>query len=90
MALLDLLGRRWCLRIMWELRAGPLSFRALREACDDASPSVLNTRLAELREVDFIALEADGYTLTESARSLGKLLAPLDAWSQKWAETLEA
>jgi DNA-binding HxlR family transcriptional regulator len=24
MALLDLLGRRWALRILWELRGGPL------------------------------------------------------------------
>ena len=32
MAALDLLGRRWALRILWELRAGALSFRALPEA----------------------------------------------------------
>ena len=32
MAALDLLGRRWALRILWELRAGALPFRALREA----------------------------------------------------------
>src|SRR5207237_3071394 len=41
MALLDLLGRRWALRILWEARHGPLSFRALRERCDGMSPSVL-------------------------------------------------
>ena len=40
MALLDLLGRRWTLRIAWELRDGPLTSRALRTACDDASPTV--------------------------------------------------
>ncbi len=34
MALLDLLGRRWMLRIIWELRNGPLTSRALRQACD--------------------------------------------------------
>jgi DNA-binding HxlR family transcriptional regulator len=50
MALLDLLGRRWALRILWELRDGPRTFRALRLACDDASPSVLNARLRELRD----------------------------------------
>ena len=32
MAALDLLGRRWALRILWELRAGPLTFRAIRAA----------------------------------------------------------
>ncbi|HTO53257.1 MAG TPA: transcriptional regulator, partial [Myxococcota bacterium] len=27
MAALDLLGRRWALRVLWELRNGPHSFR---------------------------------------------------------------
>ena len=49
MALLDLLGRRWSLRVLWELRDGPLTSRALRAACDEASPSVLQARLADLR-----------------------------------------
>src|SRR5438132_837271 len=40
-ALLDLLGRRWALRALWELRLGALTFRALRDACDAVSPSVL-------------------------------------------------
>ena len=39
MALLDLLGRRWSLRILWELREAPLTSRALRAACDEASPT---------------------------------------------------
>jgi DNA-binding HxlR family transcriptional regulator len=33
MALLDLLGRRWALRVIWELRSEPLSFRELQERC---------------------------------------------------------
>ena len=45
MVLLDLLGRRWALRILWELRNDPLTSRALRTACDEASPTVLNERL---------------------------------------------
>ena len=40
MVLLDLLGRRWSLRILWELREAPLTSRALRSACDEASPTV--------------------------------------------------
>src|SRR5450759_58084 len=51
MALLDLLGRRWSLRIIWELRDDrSLTSRALRTACDEASPTILQTRLSELRE----------------------------------------
>ena len=49
MALLDLIGRRWSLRIIWELRAEPANFRALQARCDALSPTVLNTRLRELR-----------------------------------------
>ena len=54
MALLDLLGRRWTLRILWELRAASRTFRELQAACDGASPSVLNTRLKELRQANLV------------------------------------
>src|SRR3974390_2063939 len=60
MVLLDLLGRRWTLRILWELREGALTSRALRSACDEASPTVLNERLKELREAGFVELGNGG------------------------------
>ncbi len=84
MAALDLLGRRWALRILWELREGPLSFRALRERCDDVSPSVLNTRLAELRDAGLIEAGAAGYALSHAGAQLGAALAPLQAWADRW------
>jgi len=85
MALLDLLGRRWALRILWELREERRTFRALREACDAVSPSVLNDRLRELRESGLIDLEeGGGYGLTPIAEDLGELLLPLDTWSKRW------
>lgn len=84
MAALDLLGRRWALRILWELRDGPLTFRAIREACDGVSPSVLNARLAELKEVSIVESTDLGYALTRSGRSLSKALAPLCRWSEDW------
>ena len=69
MALLDLLGRRWTLRIIWELRDGPLTSRALRTACDEASPTVLQARLSELREAGLVELVAgDGYRLTRAGQ----------------------
>lgn len=82
MRLLDLLGRRWTLRVMWELRDGPLTFRELRARCDEMSPSVLNDRLAELREAGIVE---SGYRLTDEGRELGELLLPLDAWAKRWA-----
>lgn len=87
MVLLDLLGRRWCLRVLWELREAPLSFRDLQSRCDALSPSVLNTRLAELREARLIEASAEGYRLTAHGRSLGAQLLRLSAWAEDWAAT---
>jgi DNA-binding HxlR family transcriptional regulator len=84
MVLLDALGRRWALRVMWELRDGARSFRALREAMDAVSPTVLNDRLAELRELGLVELGDEGYALSSDGASLAQLLVPLDAWAQRW------
>jgi DNA-binding HxlR family transcriptional regulator len=85
MVVLDLLGRRWALRLLWELRLGPLTFRALRGACDDVSPTVLNTRLRELRELGVVESTDRGYDLTGSGRALVRALAPLQRWADSWA-----
>jgi DNA-binding HxlR family transcriptional regulator len=86
MALLDLLGRRWALRVLWELHVEPASFRSLRTRCDDVSPSVLNTRLAELRDARLVEASVDaGYTLSSDGVRLLALLAPLNAWAAEWA-----
>jgi DNA-binding HxlR family transcriptional regulator len=84
MALLDLLGRRWALRVIWELRTGPLAFRALQAAAG-TSPSVLNTRLAELRDAAIIDLGDDGYCLTGEGHRLLETLQPLVGWAERWA-----
>lgn len=86
MAALDLLGRRWALRILWELRGGPLGARALRERCDTMSSSVLYERLGELTEAGLVMRDVDGgYALTDLGTSLGVALGPLDAWARTWA-----
>jgi DNA-binding HxlR family transcriptional regulator len=85
MAALDLLGRRWALRILWELREGPLTFRELRGRCDEVSPTVLNQRLAELREAGIVAHEeGSGYALAPPGRTLLDALAPLHTWAAQW------
>jgi DNA-binding HxlR family transcriptional regulator len=89
MALLDLLGRRWTLRIMWELREGPLTSRALRTACDEASPTVVQARLTELREAGLIELVAgDGYRLTTLADELNETFLPLDRFAERWSKQI--
>jgi DNA-binding HxlR family transcriptional regulator len=82
MALLDLLGRRWALRVIWELRGDPLTFRELQAACGGISPSVLNTRLYELREAGVVE---EGFALTKHGRQLLEALEPLDDWAKRWA-----
>jgi len=85
MVLLDLFGRRWSLRILWELRETSMTSRALRAACDEASPTVLNERLKELREAGFIELvPANGYGLTDLGRELLETLLPLHRFAERW------
>lgn len=86
MRLLDLLGRRWTLRVLWELRGGPLTFRELQAACDDVSPSSLNARLKELRDARILTLGESGYGLSEEGGALLRELAGLNAWAARWAE----
>jgi DNA-binding HxlR family transcriptional regulator len=85
MALLDLLGRRWALRVVWELCDGPLVFRALQERCAGMSSSVLNQRLRELRAAGILELGREGYRLTGEGRRLLDAYAPLEAWAERWA-----
>ena len=88
MALLDLLGRRWTLRILWELRETTLTSRALRQACDDASPTVLQARLAELRQAGFVELLAGrGYRLTATGKELLGTLLPLHRFAGRWRDS---
>jgi DNA-binding HxlR family transcriptional regulator len=89
MALLDLLGRRWALRILWELRDGPLTFRELRARCDAMSPSVLNDRLAELRSAGVVELGDAGYELGPEGLRLAQALGPLEEWAGRWARRTE-
>jgi len=91
MALLDLLGRRWTLRIFWELREGPLTSRALRAACDDASPTVLQSRLSELAAAGLVENQRPGgYRLTEQGRELMAAFEPLYRFAEGWGEARKA
>ena len=88
MVLLDLLGRRWTLRIVWELREEARRFREMQPALG-ASPPIINPRLAEVREAKLVALDPDsGYRLTALGEELLRLMLPLHVWSEKWAKNL--
>ncbi len=85
MAALDLLGRRWSLRVIWELHQQPAGFRELRRRCDQMSSSVLSQRLHELREAGIVSDEDGIYRLTALGDQLTDALAPLLRWADRWA-----
>ncbi|MDX6632318.1 MAG: hypothetical protein QOG09_396 [Solirubrobacterales bacterium] len=80
---LDLLGRRWAMRIVWELRRNALGFSQLRDRLG-VSPSVLSTRLSDLEAAAVI--ERDGerrYRLSGAGRELAQLLYELNRWAER-------
>lgn len=84
---LDLLGRRWALRLVWELRRSTLAFSELRERTG-ISPSVLSARLGEL--IDAGVLERDGgrrYRLSGRGRELARILLDLNRWAEQQHQT---
>jgi DNA-binding HxlR family transcriptional regulator len=87
MELLDLLGRRWTLRLLWELRTPAASFRELQTRCGDMSSSVLSQRLGELRDAGVVVVsEAGGYELSAQGQDLLEVLLPLNEWAKAWAK----
>jgi DNA-binding HxlR family transcriptional regulator len=90
MAAMDLLGRRWALRILWELRDGPLGARALQVRCDRMSSSVLYERLDELTDAGLLTRdEAGAYLLTDLGAALAPALESLDSWARRWSDALQ-
>ena len=90
MVFLDLLGRRWVLRILWEFNERErMSFNELQARCGGVSPSVLSQRVRELRDAQLLKMEETGwYTLTEMGRELEDPLTTLNDWTKRWAKKL--
>ena len=89
MALLDLLGRRWALRLLWELREEPVpTFRDLQARTGGISSSVLSDRLSELSEAGIVERGEAGYALTLRGYDLMASLAPLNAWAAAWSKEM--
>ncbi|WP_244327948.1 helix-turn-helix domain-containing protein [Roseibium sp. RKSG952] len=91
MALLDLLGHRWALGILWVLaEGGPCSFNTLQGKCSGISPGVLNTRLKELKLANLVVQSPDGYQVSPLGGELFTLIGPLGNWAREsWARSFE-
>ena len=84
LTLFDVLGRRWAMRIVWELRKGAMTYRELAARVPDMSTSVLTQRLRELRAARLVEHErGTGYRLAPQGGELLGRLAPLREWAER-------
>ncbi len=90
MVLFDLLGRRWAITCLWGLREGPRTFRQLQGDDRRISPTSLNKRLAELRDLGLVTRADGGYALTDLGAELIAVAQPLVPWAERWAAALES
>jgi DNA-binding HxlR family transcriptional regulator len=83
--IINLLSKKWVMRIIWELRAEALTFRELQTACGGLSPTVLNNRLKLLQEDQLVQKDSSrGYSLTDMGRDLLEVYRPLNRWAISW------
>ncbi|MDH6193574.1 DNA-binding HxlR family transcriptional regulator [Mycobacterium frederiksbergense] len=85
LAVMELLGQRWMLRIIWELEPGSLGFLELRRRMGNCSSSMLSERLQQLTAAGLVAKNDTGtWELTVSGVGLGAALSGLWDWSESW------
>ncbi|PHR85057.1 MAG: hypothetical protein COA59_04255 [Colwellia sp.] len=75
--------------IVWQLSQGSATFRELQQRCEKISPSLLNTRLKELKALKLVESTPNGYQLTVTGQALFSIVAPLEEWSYKWASQIK-
>lgn len=90
MAAFDLLGQKWNMRILWQLNQSPMTFRQLQQACGQVAPSMLNSRIKQLKQAQLLLSTEAGYELTQTGKALVIALDPLRDWSQQWAEIVQS
>lgn len=87
---LDLVGNRWTLLIVRELRPGPRRFTDLVDGLPGVSRKLLTERLRSLEEEGLIARKdlpppaaRQVYELTDDGRDLAAAIGPLVAWGAR-------
>lgn len=87
--LIDMLGKKWMMRIIWEMSKGPCTFRELQSRCGNISPTSVNLRLKELVKKNLVAKsKPNGYCLSPLGEELMELFEPLNTWVKKWSYSL--
>jgi DNA-binding HxlR family transcriptional regulator len=84
---LDVLGGKWKILILWQLTDGALRYSQLRDRLDGVSDRMLAKQLRELEDDRLLARTAYAevpprveYSLTDTGRSLTPHLNALAAW----------
>lgn len=87
---LDLIGERWALLVVRELRLGPRRYADLQAALPGIGPSVLTQRLRDLEEVGVLRRQtlpppaaSKIYELTEWGAELEPVFAALRVWGAR-------
>ena len=84
-ALIDILSKKWIMRMLWELKQGACTFRELQARCGDISPTTINQRLKDLQKAHLVTRSsAEGYALTEAGYKLIELFDPINEFAQQW------
>jgi len=87
---LDVMGRKWQPRILWELRGGPKRFNSLMRAVTNVAHKVLTQQLRSLEHDRLISRRvaerhphAVEYSLTDLGRTLRPALNALAKWAKE-------
>lgn len=87
---LNVIGKKWVMLILRDLRGGTKRFTDLLHSLHGISPKTLSERLKELEEDGLIVRRAFAeipprveYSLTEKGRSLNGILDALMEWGNK-------
>lgn len=86
----EILTRRWTPLVVRELLCGSTRFNEIRRGVPRMSPSLLSTRLDELREAGIVervsveGSEYDEYRLTRAGEELRPIVEALGTWGRRW------
>lgn len=78
---LEVLGERWTLLVARELLMGASTFTDIRRGLPRIPKATLSARLRRMRLAGIVAVDDDGYRLTEAGAALAPVIRELARWA---------